>query len=520
MKLKIYYIELILVLLAVAGVSSCVSNTEDVLSPMLQAEDVAVTFATNVGSAKDSRATYPSEESVGEMSTEKLQETGFGVFAHHHTEYNSSASGSEPFNFMWNQRVDYVSQGDYWTYDPLKYWPNDNNPADNQGATGSVSRSYLSFFAYAPYTDNEELLLAEESGDSGSGASGAAEDNADAADTDGTDTGNAADEVLKDKGIIRMTCNSTNSGGSYLTYHLSEKPFLDENVDLLWASRPNLWKMMDADEYGEHPGYVDGRVKFNFKHALSKLDIVVRGLFDQRDMGDNSADYPTERDVNTRILVKSVDFSDSPIMQEGKMYLVPQPNVTTTVPYWELEREEGKLKEDLKLKLSVEDFDLNANLRDVYASFGDPLYYHDDYFSSTEEIPDSAFAKLQRLPIGVTDADELLLAKDDASFLVIPNKDYVDDNPMKVHIVYYVITYDQNLKLNDPQYLSIVENDITATFSNAFSFAPNTQYKLRLLLGLTTVKFELEKVDGWETPLDMDPVVIDWHIERKEIDIE
>ena len=317
-----------------------------------------------------------------------------------------------------------------------------------------------------------------------------------------------------------MTLNSTNSEASYLTYRLSEKPFLDENVDLLWASRPNLWKMMGTDEYGEHPGYVDGRVKFNFKHALSKLDIVVRGLFDQRDMGDNSADYPTERDANTRILVKSVDFSDSPIMKEGKMYLVPQSNVTATVPYWELEREEGKLKEDLKLKLLVEDFDLNANLRDVYASFGDPLYYHDDYFSSTEEIPDSAFAKLQRLPIGVTDEEESLLAKDDASFLVIPNKDYVDDNPMKVHIVYYVITYDQNLKLNDPQYLSIVENDITATFSNAFSFAPNTQYKLRLLLGLTTVKFELEKVDGWETPLDMDPVVIDWHIERKEIDIE
>ena len=156
-----------------AVLNACVSNTEDVLSPMLQAEDVAVTFATNVGSAKDSRATYPSEESVGEMSTEKLQETGFGVFAHHHTdEYqdNSSASGREPFNFMWNQRVDYVSQGEYWTYDPLKYWPNDNNPADNQGATGSVSRSYLSFFAYAPYTDNAVLLLTEESGDGGSGA--------------------------------------------------------------------------------------------------------------------------------------------------------------------------------------------------------------------------------------------------------------------------------------------------------------------------------------------------------------
>lgn len=85
-------------------------------------------------------------------SESALQGAGFGVFAYYTgaTAWESAKTSATP-NFMYNQKVTYSSG---WTYSPVKYWPNDNNPADNTGATGSQGHSYVSFFAYAPYTSS------------------------------------------------------------------------------------------------------------------------------------------------------------------------------------------------------------------------------------------------------------------------------------------------------------------------------------------------------------------------------
>lgn len=61
---------------------------------------------------------------------------------------------------MYNQSVTYSLGNSVWQYEPIKYWPNDNNPADDQGATGSQAHSYLSFFAYAPYVNGTVTLNA------------------------------------------------------------------------------------------------------------------------------------------------------------------------------------------------------------------------------------------------------------------------------------------------------------------------------------------------------------------------
>lgn len=480
------------------GLGACVSNTEDAKPPLLQDADVAVTFSPNIGTAKDSRATYP-EGSVGELTTEKLEglETGFGVYAFYSEDekygYEKDGIGDAPFNFMWNQQVTYESAGSYWTYEPLKYWPNDNAQADNNGAIGSKEHSYVSFFAYAPYTGN--------AGDTGN-------------------TGNTEEEST-DNGIVGMTHNSVGSGGSFLTYRLSsDKLFIDDNVDLLWASRPNMWKMM-TDEDGEHPGYVDGKVKFNFKHALSKFTITVQGLFDHVSSNDQSTQYPDDVDENTRILIESVDFGSSPLMKEGNMYIVPHPD-NNTLPYWKLDKKN-------KMNLTIKDLAINSRISDAYTTDNGTSHYHEGGALSGENAVETK-EKFKMLPEGVTNKEVPLFEPKDGNssdlyYLVIPNNYYMEENdtdtdPMQIHIVYHVITYDQNLKLNKVPYCSIVENNITAEFSPNFVFEPNKQYKLRLLLGLTTVKFELLMADGWDVPLVMDPVVIDWHIEKNEYDIE
>ena len=97
-----------------------------------------------------------------------LQSVGFGVFAYYTGSSNwASAATSTPPNFMYNQLVTYADASSSWQYSPVKYWPNDNQPADDTGATGSQEHNYVSFFAYAPYDDGTSLTL------SGNDATGA-----------------------------------------------------------------------------------------------------------------------------------------------------------------------------------------------------------------------------------------------------------------------------------------------------------------------------------------------------------
>ncbi len=71
---------------------------------------------------------------------EQLRYTGFGVFA--------TKTGSAAPDVMYNQQVSYTYLADkadngYWSYSPLKFWPNDNT---------------VTFCAYAPYTNPAEIV--------------------------------------------------------------------------------------------------------------------------------------------------------------------------------------------------------------------------------------------------------------------------------------------------------------------------------------------------------------------------
>jgi len=118
---------------------------------------------------------------------EQLRYTGFGVFA--------TKTGSAAPDVMYNQQVSYTYLADkadngYWSYSPLKFWPNDNT---------------VTFSAYAPYT-------------------------------------NPADIVGATKGITSI---SGENEAPYITYKRFTSP--NDSIDLLWdcqtLSKPN------ADEH-------------------------------------------------------------------------------------------------------------------------------------------------------------------------------------------------------------------------------------------------------------------------------
>lgn len=93
---------------------------------------------------------YLTRANVNILNISGVQTSGFGVFAAHtglHTYANSSISS----NFMYNQKVTYSSSN--WTYSPIKYWPN--------GEDGSDVNDYVSFFAYAPYSETASACITD-----------------------------------------------------------------------------------------------------------------------------------------------------------------------------------------------------------------------------------------------------------------------------------------------------------------------------------------------------------------------
>ena len=93
---------------------------------------------------------YLTRTADGTLTLSDVQTSGFGVFAAHtglHTYANSSISS----NFMHNQKVTYSSSN--WTYSPIKYWPN--------GEDGSEMPDYISFFAYAPYSETASACITD-----------------------------------------------------------------------------------------------------------------------------------------------------------------------------------------------------------------------------------------------------------------------------------------------------------------------------------------------------------------------
>lgn len=148
---------------------------------------------------------------------ETIQTNGYavGVFAFNSGHYQYGETSVNP-NFMYNEKVTYGSGA--WTYSPVKYWP--NGEGEVSGNTGDRPE-YLSFFAYAPYSNPESAIPTD------------------------------ADRC------ITTFSNQEDAGNPWLIYQIPDD--LSRQVDLLFAtSQPNLTK----------PD-VNGKVSFNFHHALA-----------------------------------------------------------------------------------------------------------------------------------------------------------------------------------------------------------------------------------------------------------
>lgn len=318
---------------------------------------------------------------------------GFGVFAYY-TANNNFSDTATP-NFMWNQAVTSSDNGSNWTYTPIKYWPNNDSNTTNGSATWV---DHVSFFAYAPVV---------------------------------TATNKSTGATANTVGITGVTGNGV-AGDPKVTYVVAQDP--SQSVDFLYNDTDHL--NMTKQGVGE-------KVNFNFVHALTRLGVIVQGVFDK-----TSAPSDDDVDTNTKIYIESLSITTTA-------------NIPATGVF-------------------------NLRTKQWESKTGNATLAIGSY------IPD----ELKSPNAGVTKEETSLIKKDannnDQYFMFIPDAAAQEYN---FNIVYKVITTDGNLSTGSSE----ITNNITKKAS--IRFEAGKAYTIKLELGMTTVKMSAS-VQNWN---DADP---------------
>lgn len=460
---KIYlFAATALLFAACSNESDFKQEAKTVEAPQAVAFDVYTSVATRAGSP------------LGVMTTDKLKEAdkGFGVFAMYQDGVDYSV-GLKP-NFMYNEHV-YWNNG--WTYDILKYWPNEtenDSQTSPYQATATAPKDKLSFFAYAPYVDLSSAgsMITDFAANSASSTAGKTD---------------AYVESTPSTGILAIT-KEDKAGNPLVEYAVSQDP--DNNVDLLWGVAPAGMSYTDVSG-GTTTAPVglplkdmvkpdkDQKMKFLFQHALSRIGLTVVSAIDQIAAGDDGAKYDQDQ---TRVLIEEVKIWG----EFGTKGVLDLNNGSKNVANW-----------------------IEASVNRTWSSEAAPLFtinvandrLADDLRYDGTAVGDVAgdASKFADLEVGVLPSEKTLM-KDDASsnpryFMVIPSPLPSTKTGFYVQIKYHVVTKDTKLTDN----VSNVTNTITRRAD--IHFENGKSYNLKLILGLTSVKLDATVAD-WQVADD------------------
>ena len=153
-----------------------------------------------------------------------------------------------------------------WTYQPPKYWPNYSSNDDS----GEKAPRYISFFAYAPFTDQSEL---------------------------GTENITALPDATDKSPHVHYTLGPAN----YQT-------------DLLWANcfdaKRNGQGLIEVNDDGTIKQYQ--KVPLQFHHALSCVELYVQRIYDEQTY---SGKEPSTNEQQTKLFVGKLSLAASPALK-------------------------------------------------------------------------------------------------------------------------------------------------------------------------------------------------------------
>ena len=472
------------------------------------------------------RTTTRAGYSEKDMELADLQSEGFGVHAYY-TDNRDYDQLAVP-NFMYNTKVSTSS----WTYSPIMYWPNEYG---NTAVSDDADK--VTFFAYAPYvevtpstgkpvveasvqsayenanTDYEtartNYLTAKKAyyGENSTGRASIASDWTTAKTnwtTAKTNWATAQKTYYKagggEFGITGMTRN-TAAGDPIIKYVSSFNAA--QSVDLLWGvCQQSDWQLVEGGQAQDiklgtpwldvhRPAAVDQKLKFQFLHALAKMQITIDEFNDDTKL--NGA-------VNekTRIWIRSVRFTG--FTMKGALNLN---NETAYEPYWMNYNGIGDLVADNDLTVYDGRKDGKEGMEGATATNEKVLGLNEKFIEDNTcydyKLDDTTpyATAWTDVPTGV-DHQTTSLFEGGGIFYVIPTGD-----AMQVEIVYDVETIDPNLGtyLADGKTPgSSIENRITKNieFGNGINvLKAGKAYNIKLHLGMNSVKFDADVV-AWD----------------------
>ena len=435
-----------------------------------------------------------------DITNENIGNIGFGVFAYY-TAGEQYDNNAKP-NFMYNQKV--TKTGTDWTYEPVKYWPNEYG-----NAAYSDETDYVTFFAYAPWTKFEPTT-------------GAAVVPAFPSDNMTDAEKQAFTENQQKKNIISVNKNNI-SGDPIIKYVVDTDPAT--SVDLLWgvaasnaaANYSTIDKTANPVQAGfpfinlVKPGNpVNDKISFNLKHSLAKVKFTIDYIADNFTPDGESAQINADE---TRIFVRS--FTVSGWATKGALNLN---NTTEGEPLWkdfdgskDLSfnditfndgRKDSKEGTDNGAQTNEENQGLNPNIIENWAA---------NKNVGTADKPKVGFGADKN--DGVTLEPQLLFGGDPETnggyFYVIPRNEKPGQSAgVDVTIVYDVETIDPKLAatISDGEtHGTSVENVISKKhiLGEKIDFEAGKQYLVKIHIGMTSVKIEAVVTD-WVTTTDED----------------
>jgi len=406
---------------------------------------------------------------------------GFGVFAYY-TAGEKYDVNAKP-NFMYNQQV--YKEGDAWKYEPVKYWPNEYG-----NAAISDEVDYVTFFAYAPWTNIEpttgEVVVPE-------------------------NTATDKAEKIQKYNIISVNKN-TATGDPMIKYVVDTDPAT--SVDLLWGVAATNAKGNYSPIKTDYTNPVkagmpfidlvkpgnpkEDKLSFNLKHSLAKVKFTIDYVKDDFTPEGAEASSPAAIDTaETRIFVRS--FAIDGWATKGALNLN---NTEEGQPLWKDfdgvkdlafnqlifndGRKDGKEGDVNGAQTNEENQGLNP---DIIENFGAPTLEGGIYkFNGTKNG-------------GVTEKAQLLFGGDKSKnggyFYVIPRN---GKEPVNVTIVYDVETIDGKLAgmLSDGATHGLsIENVISknAILGENKDFEAGKQYLIKIHIGMTSVKIDAVVTD-------------------------
>ena len=392
---------------------------------------------------------------AGAMDNDQLKDKGFGVFGYY-TDLNEYDQTSTP-NFMYNQKV----SGAGWTYSPIKYWPNEYG---SNAQSDDVDK--LTFFAYAPYTENAPAT--------------------------GKVTGD--DQV----GITGFT-RATAAGDPYVKYVGSLDP--TKCVDLCWGvADPNqnvTWNIIQGGSQTMTAGMpwmnvqrpqksLGQKMKFFFKHALSQLNVQI-----DADVNTDTHGAGAEVDSKSKVYVRSITFNG--FAMKGALNLN---NEDANTPNWKGYNCNNE-------PILTEEYTIYDGMKDGKEGTG--------YVASNEKVtglnPTIIQTKKwaeQAATDGVQKtAKNLFNNTGDNPQVTDPIYVIPTGDNMNVTIVYDIETEDANLagtvSDNETSGVSIenrISKTITLTSGDAMKLEAGKKYTIQLHLGLSQVEFDAT-VSDW-----------------------